>query len=305
MWFRNLQIFRLSPAWAPTKAALTAQLKRGLFQRCPSSEMSSRGWVPPREDGDLVHRVGSHWLLCLAVEKRLLPSDTVNRTVRELADKAAEQQGYRVGRKDLRELRERVVSELLPKAFTQVRRTYVWIDPVGGWLGVDAGTCAGAEPVIDHLRHCLDTFPLEALHTQQSPQSAMADWLASDHAPAGFTIDRDCELKACGSEKAVVAYRRHPLSDEVGSEIKHHLAAGKLPTRLALTWNDRISFVLTERLEIKRLAFLDLVKEAADQRVEHADEQFDADFALMAGEFGRFLSALVEVLGGEVRDADL
>jgi recombination associated protein RdgC len=124
----------------------------------------------------------------------------------------------------------------------------------------------------------------------------MADWLAAGEAPPGFTIDRDCELKAAGEEKAVVRYVRHTLE---GDEVKAHLAAGKQPTRLALTWDDRISFVLTEKLEVKRLAFLDLLKEAAEQGVEHADEQFDADFALMSGELGRLLPQLVAALGGE------
>jgi recombination associated protein RdgC len=301
MWFKNLQIYRLPAHWAMSKAALMEQLARGPFQRCPGSRPSSHGWVPPREDGDLVHIVNGQWLLCLAIEQRLLPSDTVNRTVRELADQAAKQQGNPVGRKGLRELRERVVNELLPRAFTRVRRVHVWIDPRAGWLVIDAGTPAGAEPVIEHLRHCLDSLPLSVLQTRLSPTSAMADWLAGSTAPVGFTIDRDCELKAIGEEKAVVRYVRHPLEDEVAAEIKHHLASGKLPTRLALTWNDRISFVLTEKLEIKRLAFLDLIQEAAQQNVEHAQEQFDADFELMSGELGRFLPQLVATLGGEVQ----
>ena len=149
----------------------------------------------------------------------------------------------------------------------------------------------------------LDEFPLKALHTQLSPQAAMADWLAGGTAPAGFTSDRDCELNAVGEEKSAVRYVRHPLSDEMASEIKAHLAAGKLPTKLALTWDDRISFVLSEKLEVKRLTFLDLLKEEAEKSAEHADEQFEADFALMTGELVRFLPSLVDALGGEITEA--
>ena len=36
-------------------------------------------------------------------------------------------------------------------------------------------------------------------------------------------------------------------------------------TRLGLTWNDRISFVLTEKLLIKRVEFLDIDKDSAPQ----------------------------------------
>jgi len=301
MWFRNLQIYRLPQPWAIDFVALEQQLARGEFVACPSNQPASRGWVSPCIDGELIYAANRQWLIALAVEQRLLPSSVINDEIRERAEAIEAQQGYAPGRKQLKEIRERVAEELLPRAFTHRRHTFVWIDPQNGWFCVDAGSQAKAEEVIEHLRHCLDEFPLKALHTQRSPQSAMADWLAGGEAPAGFTIDRDCELKADGEEKAAVRYVRHPLGDEVGGEIKHHLAAGKLPTRLALTWDERISFVLTEKLEIKRLTFLDLLKEEAEKSAEHADEQFNADFALMTGELARFLPQLVEALGGEVQ----
>lgn len=300
MWFKNLQIYRLPTPWGMELAALEEQLGRGLFHRCPSNEPMSRGWVPPSRDGALVHALNRQWLLALAVEQRLLPGAVINDEVRERAAAIEAQQGYAPGRKQLRELRERVAEELLPRAFTRRRTTHVWIDPQAGWFCVDAASPAKAEEVIEHLRWTLDDFPLQMLHTQYSPASAMADWLAGGEAPAGFTIDRDCELKAVGEDKAAVRYVRHPLE---GAEIKAHLASGKLPTRLALTWDDRISFILGERLEIKRLAFLDLLKEAAEQSAEHADEQFDADFALMTGELARFLPQLLAALGGAAEEA--
>ncbi|WP_298394825.1 recombination-associated protein RdgC [uncultured Azonexus sp.] len=301
MWFKNLQIYRLPTPWAVDLAKLDEQLARGEFTRCPSNQPMSRGWVSPRKDGALIYSNNRQWLIALAVEQRLLPSSVVNETAQERAEQIADQQGYPPGRKQMKEIKERVVEELMPRAFTKKRSSFVWIDPTNGWFVVDAGSPAKAEEVIEHLRHCLDEFPLKPLHTQLSPQSAMADWLAGGDAPAGFTIDRDCELKSVAEEKAAVRYVRHPLE---GDEVKAHLAAGKLPTRLALTWDDRISFVLTEKLEIKRLAFLDLLKEEAEKSAERADEQFDADFALMTGELVRFLPQLIEALGGEQTEAE-
>lgn len=304
MWFRNLQLYRLPMPWSVDLAKFDEQLARGPFAKCPSNQPQSRGWVSPRKDGALIYSLGRQWLIALSVEQRLLPSSVVNEEVKERAEQLEAQQGYAPGRKQLKELRERVTEELMPRAFTRRRTTYVWIDPVNGWFAVDAASPAKAEEVIEHLRHCLDDFPLTLLRTQVSPQAAMADWLAGGEAPDGFTIDRDCEVKACGEEKSTVAYKRHPLDgDEISEEIKSHLAAGKLPTKLALTWDDRISFVLTERMEIKRLAFLDLLKEEAEKSAEHADEQFDAYFALMTGELSRFVPQLIAALGGEVKEA--
>lgn len=236
MWFKNLQLYRLPTPWNIDLAKFEEQLARGPFVKCPSNQPMSRGWVSPRKDGALVYSLNNQWLVALAVEQRLLPSSVVNEEVKERAEAVEAQQGYAPGRKQLKELRERVTEELMPRAFTRRRSTFVWIDPQAGWFCVDAGSPAKAEEIIEHLRHCLDDFPLTMLHTQLSPTTAMADWLAGGDAPAGFTIDRDCELKAAGEEKAAVRYVRHPLDgDGIEGEIKAHLANGKLPTRLALT----------------------------------------------------------------------
>jgi len=300
MWFRNLQLYRLPVPWNLTLEQLESQLQRGVFQRCPSNEPMSRGWVSPRGDGALVYAQNRQWLLALCTEQRLLPAAVVGDVVAERAAEMAAQNAFPPGRKQLRELRERVTEELMPKAFTRKHKTQIWINPQQGWLGIDAASPAKAEEVLEHLRWTLDEFPLELLHTERSPVSVMADWLASGEAPTNFSIDRDCELKSISEEKAAVRYVRHSLE---GEEIRAHLAAGKAPTRLALTWNERISFILTEKTEIKRLAFLDLLKEEAEKNIENADEQFDADFAIMSGEFGRFLPDLIAALGGETKEA--
>jgi recombination associated protein RdgC len=299
MWFKNLMLYRLPAPWAMSLDKLVEQLQRGEFSPVVGSDPMSRGWIAPRADGDLVYAANGHWLIRLQIESRLLPPEVILAEVNKRAAKEAELQGYPPGRKQLKEMRERVTQELLPTAFTVRRSMFAWIDPKNGWFIIDAGVPAKAEALIEHLCHCLDEFPLLPLHTALSPQSAMADWLASGEAPAGFTVDRDCELKSNGEEKAAVAFKRHRLDDVVGDEIKAHLAAGKRPTHLALTWDDRVSFVLTDKAIVKRLSFLSLCKEEADQHAETADDQFAADFAIMVGEFSRFLPHLVNVLGGE------
>lgn len=299
MFFNNLQIYRMPAGWDIGAEKLAEQVARGPFVKCPSNMPTSRGWDSPRGDGSLVYALDGQMMLKLTAEERLLPTSVINQEVADRAEAMEEQQGYAVGRKQRKELKERVVEELMPRAFTQRRSTFVWIDPVNGWFAINASSQGKAEEVIEHLRHCLDDFPLKPFHTHISPISAMADWLAGGDVPDGFTVDRDCALKGVGEEKATVAYTRCPLE---GDDIKAHLAGGKLPTKLAMTWDDRISFVLTEKLEIKRLTFLDLLKEQAEKNAETAADQFDADFAIMTGELRRFLPSLTDALGGEVFD---
>ena len=272
-------------------------MARGPFVNCPSNQPLSRGWVSPRRDGGLVFALDRQWLLALAVEQRLLPASVVIEEVKERAEAIEAQQGYAPGRKQLKELRERVTEELMPRAFTRRRSTFVWIDPQNGWLCVDASSPARAEEVIEHLRHCLDEFPLALLHTQVSPASAMADWLAGE-APEGFTIDQDFALQSIAEDRARATFKGHDLE---AAHVIEHLEAGRLPIRLAMTFDDRLSFVLTDRGALKRIDFLDVIRDqvAVD---EHEDAQalFDAEFALMTGELLRLLPAVVAAMGGEL-----
>ena len=71
----------------------------------------------------------------------------------------------------------------------------------------------------------------------------MTAWVAAGEAPHGFTIDQDLELRS--PDNAVVRYAKHTLE---GDEVRQHIAQGKVVTRLALTWRDKISFVLNDKL---------------------------------------------------------
>lgn len=202
-----------------------------------------------------------------------------------------------MGRKEKKDIKEAITEELLPRAFAMQRATFAWIDSVNGRLIIEAASSAKADELLEQLSKTVDDLPVKLLHTEISPVAAMTDWLAGEAAPAGFTIDRELELRATGESKATVRYANHALE---GEEILAHIASGKRATRLGLTWNDRISFVLTEQLQIKRLEFLDIIKEESTTLADTDEEMFDLDFTLMTGELARMLTDLTEALGGEV-----
>lgn len=296
MWFKNLLVYRLAPEWNIDLNTLNDQLAARPLQRCGNMDMESRGWVYPRHEGQFVHAVNGQWLLALGHEQKLLPASIVNQFAKDKAAEIAEQQDAPVSRKQMREIKERVTEELLPRAFARRRTTWVWIDPINRWLVVDASSEAKGEEVIEALRKTLETLPVRRFETVRAPLSAMTGWVASGEAPAGFTIDQDLELRANDEGKATIRYVRHALE---GKEIQDHIAGGKMATRLAMTWSDRISFVLNEQLQVKRLAFLDVLKEQAEAQSDDAEQEFDINFTLMAGEVAQLLADLITALDGE------
>lgn len=261
--------------------------------------MQSLGWVPPREGGTLVHALDGQYLISLRAEKKLLPATVINQFTKIRAQEIEEQQGYKPGRKQMREIKEDVTEELLPKAFSIYRDTRVWIDTRNHWLVIDAAAAAKSDEIMGMLAKALEPFPITPLYVELSPASAMTNWLVSDEPPSAFTIDQDTELRSTSESRAVVRYVRHSIDID---EVRKHVEAGKQCTRLALTWADRVSFVLTDGLEVKRVAPLDVLKENQDASAQNDAEEFDSDFALMTGELAQLLNELVDALGGEKKD---
>ena len=295
MFFKNLQIYRLPAPWAMTAAALEQALAQQQFTPATSMDLVRQGWASPRGAGQaLVHAVGGQFLLQLKTEKKLLPSTVINQVAADRALEMEEAQGFAPGKKAMKELKERVTDELLPRAFAILSTTDVWIDSINGWLVVNAASPAKADEVIKLLLKSVDKLPLESLRVQRSPVAMMTGWLQADESPAGFTVDQDAIMRATGESKAQVAYKRHTLEAD---DIRRHIAAGKQCTRLAMTWNDKISFVLDESLAIKSIKPLEIIKESTTR---NDDERFDSDMALMTGELAKMLTDLVEALGGEV-----
>ena len=292
-------MYRLVSPWSVTAAQLEAALQEARFETCGASQEKSVGWVEPRgvEHGPLLEIVGGQWIMKLMLEVKVIPGSVVKRKADEQLAQIEATTGRKPGKKEARDIREDARLALLPMAFTKQSTTLIWVDAKAALLVLDAGSQAKADEVLTSLVKAVDGLAVQLIDTQTSPAAAMAIWLSTKEAPQGFTVDRECELKASDESKAVVRYTRHALDTD---EVTQHIAMGKMPTRLALTWNDHVSFVLTEALQLKKVAVLDVVFEAAASLASDGkDDNFDADVAIATGELQKLIPDLLEALGGE------
>lgn len=300
----NACYFRIANGFAlPAPDKLEAVLQKARFIPCGPTQSESAGWVAPRGDKNthLAEIVGGHLILKLCVERRSVPAATVKAAVAERVERYIQETGFtRVPAKVKKEFKEEVLLDLLPRAFPKRSTTLLWLDPANRMLVVDTPTLAGADRIVSALLAALlevGGMPVDLLsmvQTQTSPAAAMAHWLASHEAPWRFTFDRDCELKSADEQKSTVRYARHALDTD---EVAQHIAAGKMPTQLSMTWNDRVSFVLSATGQIRRIKMLDVAVKGAGR--EEAD-QFDASVAIATGELSALLPDLLLALGGEM-----
>jgi recombination associated protein RdgC len=293
--FKNLIVYRIGADWSATLAQMEDGLAQARFVECGATQDKSVGWIEPRgkAHGPLVEAVAGQWMLKLMIEVKALPGSVVKRKVDERLTQIEAAEGRKPGKREKREIKDDVRLQLLPMAFTKQAAVQVWIDPKAHLLVLDAASQAKADEVVTCLVQCLDGLLVLPISTQISPATAMSEWLTSQEPPPGFSVDRECELKAPDESRAVVRYSRHPLDTE---EVRQHISSGKQPTRLALTWDNRVSLVLTDAFQVKKLAFLDVVFESASAK---QDDGFDADVAIATGELQRLIPDLLEALGGE------
>ncbi len=293
MWFKNLSLLRFTEPFTLTAEQLEEKLQGGRFQPCSSLQPMSYGFVPPvgKEDAPLAHAAGGCFMICAQREEKILPASVVNEMLAEKVAEIEERKGTTVRKKGRNAIRDEIIHDLLPRAFSFSRRLYAYIDPNTGWLVVDSASAKKTEELASWLRRCLESLPVVLPAVTERPAAVMTRWLAEEGTvPADIVIENECELRATDEEGAVIRCKKHDLG---APEIQNHLEAGKEAVKIAVSWNDRLSFLVDDALGIKRLRFLDLVQEqAADVDAADGAERFDADFDIMSWGVGGFPAAL-------------
>jgi recombination associated protein RdgC len=299
--FKNAMIYRIQSGWVrPDQQLLEETLKTLAFTPCEASQEYSGGWTEPRgvEHGPLVEHVGGQMILAFKQQSKAVPGSAVKDELAARVAKIEEQTGRKAGKKEKRDLSEEIKREMLPHAFRKTSTTPVWVDPDNMTLVVGSSSSGSCDKIVTALVQAFagdgEQFAICQLNTEMSPGSAMSVWLGTKESPYNFSVDRECELKASDESKAVVKYSRHTLDID---EIAEHIKTGKVATKLAMTWAEKVSFVLTETMTIKKIAFLDTSMDNSASNT--AADGFDADVALATGELKLLIPDLLLALGGE------
>ncbi|OZC35116.1 recombination-associated protein RdgC [Marinobacter vinifirmus] len=304
MWFRNARIFRFTKHFDISAEALEEKLQADAFKPCGPQETTRQGWVPPlgKHGDQLVHSANGYHLIALRKEEKILPGPVVKEAVEERAEAIEVEQGRKVRKKEKEEIKEQVMLEMLPQAFSRNRRCFAYLAPQDGVLVVDAGSAKQAEDLASTLRKSLGSLPVRPPAVEQAPAFTFTGWLneSIDH-PATIVLGSECELKDPSEDGGVVRCKGLDLKAD---EIRNHLETGMQVTKLALTWDDNVSFVLDEELGIRRLKFGETLQDQLDDvDADDAMAKFDAAFTIMTLELSRLIPGLLEALGGEDRSA--
>ncbi len=299
MWFKNLAVYRFTEPFTLTADVLEQKLQQQPFRACGAHDEFSFGWTSPlgKVSEVLAHSVNGYTMFCAKKEEKVIPSSVINEMLQEKISEIEEQEARKLPQKERTRIKDELIFELLPRAFSFSRKTYAYIDSQNGWMVVDAASPKKAEDLLTLLRKCLGSLPVTPISGELKPTVVMTQWLISNSSPKDILIEDECELRAPEEDGAIIRCKRHDLALP---EIKNHLDSGKQVIKLAMSWAERLAFVLDENLSVKRLKFLELIQEQAAE-IETDDEigQFDADFSIMTVELTQFLPRLLELFAEE------
>ncbi|AJJ11472.1 exonuclease, RdgC family protein [Yersinia rohdei] len=301
LWFKNLMVYRLSREVSLSADEMEKQLSALSFTPCGSQDMTKTGWVSPMgsHSDALTHSVNGQIVICARKEEKILPSPVIKQELQAKIERLEGEQHRKLKKTEKDSLKDEVLHSLLPRAFSRFNQTFLWIDTVNDLIMVDAASAKRAEDTLALLRKSLGSLPVVPLTLENPIELTLTEWVRSKELPAGFALMDEAELKAILEEGGVIRCKKQDLFSD---EIAVHIEAGKLVTKLALDWQERVQLVLSDDGSLKRLKFSDTLRDQ-NEDIDREDfaQRFDADFILMTSELAALIKNLIEALGGEAQ----
>ena len=302
LWFKSVQIYRMSRDIALDAAEMQRQMAQFVFSPCGSQDMAKTGWVSPMGKfgtEKLVHAAGHQLLICAKREEKILPAPVIKQELADKVEQLQNEQHRKLKKTEKDSLKDEVLHSLMPRAFSRFTQTFMWIDLDNRLIMVAAVSAKKAEDMLALLRKSLGSLPVVPLTMETPIELTLTEWVRSGQTPAGFALQDEAELKAILEEGGTIRCKKQAL---VSDEISSHIENGKLVTQLSMDWQERVIFQINDAFTLKKMKPSDSLADQNDD-IEREDiaARFDADFILMTSEYSALISNLISALGGEAQ----
>lgn len=304
MFFRNAVLFTFPQADALDPDTLEEALKECALKPLGGLDLSTRGFVPPMGKGtDALHvRNGDGLWMTIGGEDRILPPSAVDKALNARLEEYKTREGREPGSRARRQMRDEVLTDLIPRAFMKDYRCDVYINLRLRVVAVDTTSRKDAESAVSQIRAALGSFPALPL-SAEADVSDLLTTIFRGQMPANLELGSHVTLKDPLGE-AVIKADNEDLHCE---DLRRHLDSGKRVARLGLSWIDqvgndpkappqeRVSMVFGDDLVMRKLAFLGAGESLEQMQTEDIVHELEARFFLFHTEFDALYSHVAPI----------
>lgn len=281
MWFKQIQLLQINSTLDLSANHLMEKLEPLAFKPCMPSMPSSMGWVSPQgsddEDAPLTRSINGFIMICLQIEEKILPAAVVRHELAEKIKKIEATEDRKVRQSEKLSMKDEIIMTFLPRAFSKFTKVYAYIDTKNRRIILGTAIAKKAEQFISMFTKALNTDIFSPDIDKLSPIITL--WLQHQNYSTAFAIEKACVLQDPSQQNRVIRCQHQDL---FATAIQSLIKDGCEVKQLALNWQDRISFVLSDDFLLKSIKFHDdIVSQAKEMEPETREQHFDADFLIM------------------------
>lgn len=254
--FSQLSLFHIDPSLVPGINIWETSLQKHAIPLLLDLSIAEQGFAPPYEFSDqMVITAQNSWKIQLRKEKKLLPASVLRQESKRRIKEIEEKEYRQLSAKDKKALKQRVLDELLPRAFSQISTIEGIYIRDKGFLLVNQAQGNKREELLSHLRQALGSFEAALILCKKTATDLMSQWLLDNNSlPNDLAIGNYCELKNIANIKSVSRFVNQDIQSKevIGILEKDHFVS-----QLALIWQDKLRFILCEDFSLKNVQYLE------------------------------------------------
>lgn len=291
MIFKQLQIFETDAKSVFKLENIINKFEAMLFKPCLPTLPISIGWTSPidKDDAPFFHELNGCYLMTLQFEERLLPSVVIRQTLDEKVKHLEKIEDRKVGQKEKKMLKEEIIHTLLPRAFVKRSRLNAYVDTKNNWLVLDSANSPKSQLFTSFFKRTFDEIRIQPPKLKKI-SNVLTNWLRNE-IPKSFAIEKNCVLQGSNQQKRIIRCQQQNL---FAKSIQELISDGCEVKQLALNWQERLQFVMSEDFTLRNIQYEDeLISNSSEYENETEEQRMNADFIMMIETHRLFLNDLL------------
>lgn len=288
MFFKNLIIYQFDKN-SSIERLDNDMLKNMAFTPCGPTDSIKKGFVSPIDDDDVLKlQVQGHSLLKLRIESKLLPASVIKKKTSERIEQLEQKLGRSATKSEKHCVKDEVIIDLLPVAFTKDQYVYVWINDKDKFIAVETASFKKAEDVLALIRKELGALALKPLSVENNISFTLKEWVCNDLTPPNFFVLNDAMLADPLEGNGKIKLIDENLTAE---EVKSYLNGGREIKSLSFSYKQQTVFTVNTELVFSKISYSsEMLDENSDISLDDKAKRIEADFFLVANELANLIN---------------